>query len=100
MVTNATYESTRLKRAHLSRHAQKRTQQRGISATSVKLICAFGERSHDGQGGVRCVMTREAVKQLASAIGRNQQVDALAGTYVVLSAEDNSVVITAGHRYQ
>ena len=100
MNTNATYESNRDKRARLTLHAQKRSQQRGISTDSVRLILSFGERSHDGCGGVRCLMTQEAVKRLESAVGRSQKVDALAGTYVVLSAEDNTVVITTGHRYQ
>ena len=100
MQTNISYESNKLKRAIMTRHAQKRSAQRGFSTDSVELIRTFGERSHDGHGGVRCLMTRSAVERLGNMLGRSQRLDALAGAYIVLSAEDDAVVITASHRYQ
>jgi hypothetical protein len=100
MQTNLAYHSNKLKRAIMTRHAEKRSAQRGFNRDSVELIRAFGERSHDGHGGIRCLMTREAVERLGNVLGRSQRLDALAGAYVVLSADDDAVVITASHRYQ
>ena len=45
-------------------------------------------------------MTRACVERLVNVLGHSQRLDALAGAYVVLSAEDDAVVITASHRYQ
>lgn len=100
MQTNIAFESNKFKRAIMTRHAHKRSAQRGFTPDSVELIRTFGERSHDGQGGVRCLMTRAAVERLCNLLGRSQQLEALAGAYVVLSADDNAVVITVSHRYQ
>lgn len=100
MQTNLSFESNKYKRAIMTRHAQKRSAQRGFNPDSVELIRTFGERSHDGQGGIRCLMTRACVERLGNVLGHSQRLDALAGAYVVLSAEDDAVVITASHRYQ
>ncbi len=83
----------------LSRHAQRRVQQRSIGADAVQVITTFGERTHDGRGGIRCLMTDKAVARVVRTFGRTQQIDSLAGAYAVLSAADESVVITVGHRY-
>ena len=100
MQTNHAFESNKLKRAIMTRHAHKRNAQRGFTRDSVELIRTFGERSYDGQGGIRCLMTRAAVERLGCFLGHSQQLEALAGAYVVLSADDDAVVITASHRYQ
>ena len=99
MHSNIGYEPNGFRRAVLTHHAQKRSGQRGFTSDSVEVIRTFGERSFDGHGGVRCLMTRNAVDRLARVLGRSQKLDALAGAYVVLSAEDDSVVITASHSY-
>ena len=99
MQTNLGFESNRQRRAVLTRHAQKRVAQRGLPRESVDVIRTFGERTYDGHGGVRHLMTRAAVERLARVVGRSQQLDALAGAYIVVSADDDSVVITASHRY-
>jgi hypothetical protein len=98
--TKAGFESNKFKRAMMTRHAQKRSAQRGFARESVELIRTFGERSHDGRGGIRCFMTRAAVERLGCVFGHSQQLEALAGAYVVLSAADEAVVITASHRYR
>lgn len=100
MQTNFAFESNKFKRAIMTRHAHKRSAQRGFTRDSVELIRTFGERCHDGQGGIRCLMTRAAVDRLVVVLGRSQQLEALAGAYVVVSADDDAVVITASHRYQ
>lgn len=96
--SNATYESTTLRKADLSRHAQKRAQQRGLSQDQAPIIMAYGEPEHDGHGGIRYLMTDKAMARLVRALGRNQCIDGLAGAYVVVSADDGTV-ITVGHRY-
>jgi hypothetical protein len=100
MQTNQSFESNKFKRATMTRHAQKRSSQRGFNVDSVELIRTFGERSHDGRGGIRCLMTRAAVDRLENVLGHSQRLEALAGAYVVLSAQDDAIVITASHRYQ
>ena len=100
MQTNLSFESNKFKRAIMTRHAQTRSAQRGFNPDSVELIRTFGERSHDGCGGIRCLMTRVAVERLGNVLGHSQRLDSLAGAYVVLCAEDDAVVITASHRYQ
>ena len=97
MHTNMTFEPMRQRKSIMTRHAKKRGAQRGINHQQVELIRAFGARSHDGIGGVRCLMTRDVVERLATAFGHTQKLDSLIGTYIVVSAEDDAVVITAGH---
>lgn len=84
----------------MTRHAQKRRAQRGFSPDCIELIRIFGERSYDGHGGIRCLMTKTAMERLGNVFGRSQKLDALAGAYVVLSATGDEIVITASHRYQ
>ena len=100
MQTNMCFESKKVRKAVLTRHAQKRRAQRGFNSDCIELIRTFGERSYDGQGGIRCLMTKAALERLGNALGRSQKLDALAGAYLVLSADGDEVVITAGHRYQ
>jgi hypothetical protein len=100
MQTNLGYESRKSQRAILSRHAQKRMAQRGFTDASVKLIQAFGETSYDSNGAIRYLMTRAAVEKVGCIFGRSQKLDALAGAYVVLSADDAPTVITVSHRYK
>jgi len=96
--SNATYQPAGRRKAEMSRHAQKRSQQRGLGEDQVPIITAYGETEHDGRGGIRYLMTDKAMARLMRALGRNQCIDGLAGAYVVLSADDGTV-ITVGHRY-
>lgn len=96
--SNATYQPAARRRAELTRHAQKRSQQRGLSVDQAPIIEAFGDAEHDGHGGIRYLMTDKAMNRLIRALGRNQCIDGLAGAYVVISADDGNV-ITIGHRY-
>jgi hypothetical protein len=70
-----------------------------VPTNAVPVITAFGEASYDGKGGVRYLMTEKAMDRLVRTLGRNQQIDALTGTYVVVSSQDHETVITLGHRY-
>lgn len=97
--SNSHYESSRRMKAEMSRHARLRSQQRGIPVDAVPLYQAYGERSHDGKGGIRYLMTERAMANLIRAAGRSQRIDALAGTYIVVSADDERTVITMSHLY-
>ena len=96
--SNAAYQPSARRKAVMSRHAQKRAQQRGLGEDHVPIITAYGEPEHDGRGGIRYLMTDKAMARLVRALGRNQCIDGLAGAYVVVSA-DAGTVITIGHRY-
>lgn len=97
-IGNAHYLPTSRTKRELSLHAHKRGYQRGISAASAALVVAFGEMEHDNHGGVRYLMTVKALEKLRSVVGNSQKVDALAGVYAVVSAND-STIITVAHRY-
>lgn len=99
MVSNENIEFFSRRKIELSRHAKQRGKQRAISPECAELIILFGERSHDGRGGIRCLMTDHSMARLTRAVGHSQRGDSLAGCYVVLSAEDESRVITMGHCY-
>jgi hypothetical protein len=97
--SNAHYLPALRQKIEFSRHAAKRSQQRAIPADALPLLLAYGERSHDGRGGVRYMMTHSSLAAVARAVGRSQRLDALAGAYAVVSADDERAVITVGHRY-
>lgn len=96
--SNFTYQPSSRRKAEMSIHAQKRSQQRGLATDQVPVITAFGGPDHDGRGGIRYLMTDNAMTRLVRALGRNQCIDGLVGAYVVISTDDNKV-ITIGHRY-
>lgn len=95
---NRNYLSKREAKIELTRHAARRCQQRAIAPESARLVKAFGERSFDGKGGIRYLMTANSIKLLGRAIGRLSVVEAMAGLYLVVSAFDDQTIITLGHR--
>ena len=99
MISNANYDSMSRRKIEFSRHANKRAQQRAIPQECVPLILAYGERTHDGQGGIRYLLTEKAMVSLGRAIGHSQRLETLTGCYAVVSAEDEETIITVGHRY-
>lgn len=96
--TDFEFQSARSRRRPMSRHANKRAQQRGIDKAALPLLLAYGRREFDGKGGIRYLMTSDSLETLSRAVGRTKQVEALAGLYAVVSATDQTV-ITMGHRY-
>ncbi|MDK3021611.1 DUF4258 domain-containing protein [Cupriavidus taiwanensis] len=95
---NPRFVPTRYRPASMSRHADKRAQQRGIDKAALPLLLAYGQREFDGKGGVRYLMTATSLNALSRVVGRTKQVESLAGVYVVVSTEDQTV-ITMGHRH-
>ena len=97
--TNTNFELTSHRKIEMRRHASIRSQQRAIPIECVDLIVFFGERSHDGRGGIRCLMTEKSIARLERAVGHSQRLGNMTGCYAVISADDESVVITVGHKY-
>lgn len=95
---NLSFEPNSLVKKTFSKHAQKRSCQRGISNLCIPLVLTFGEREFDGRGGIRYLMTTNSINRLRCVVGTTQQVENLAGVYAVLSTEDQTI-ITVGHRY-
>lgn len=94
--SNEGYQANNRRLARVSRHAEKRAQQRCIDKRSLLLVLAYGQREFDGQGGIRYLMTADS--SLRRAVGHTLRVKALAGAYAGVSAED-STLITVGHRF-
>lgn len=84
-------------RASKSRHAVMR-QGRAITDRDIRIVTVYGERSFDNKGGERFFMSKSAIKAMANDFGRTQLVERLAGVYVVITV-DGQTVITVGHYY-
>lgn len=93
--SNANYISTRTERIRMSRHAQKRCQQRGGKEDQIPLIKAFGEPEHDGRGAIRYTMTETAMQHLYRSCGYGKKLEKLKGMYIVVSHEDGTVITVA-----
>ena len=78
----------------LTRHADRRAQQRAISKACIPLIRAYGKRQYDGHGGVTYLMTYGAINTLIRAVGRTAAIERLEGVYIVVDADDQNAVIT------
>lgn len=100
--TNCSLQSnryTRIMNCKSTKHSEKRAKQRGVQSKAVGIVLTFGVQEYDGKGGIRYQLTQDAMKKLYATCGKTKELEAMAGVYVVVSAED-SAVITVGHRYQ
>jgi hypothetical protein len=97
--SNVSYSSKRDQRIRMSKHAQKRCQQRGTDQAHVPLLRLFGEAVHDGKGATCHSMTQAAMRNMYRVIGYTKKLETLAGRYIVVSIADGTV-ITCGHIYQ
>lgn len=82
----------------LTKHADRRAQQRAISKACIPILRAFGRRRHDGRGAVTYLMTSDAMDLLIRAVGRTPAVERLQGVYMVEDILTNSI-ITIGHSW-
>lgn len=103
MHSNSNFESNKPAKARrakleLSRHAGKRMQQRSITDLQIELVRRYGELEHDGNGGIRRMMTTKAMNNLIRDLGNTPQIERLRNVYVVTDSADE-VVITVAHRY-
>ena len=89
---------TDLNPQRLTKHADRRAQQRAISKACIPILLAFGRRRHDGRGAVTYLMTSDAMDLLIRAVGRTPAVERLQGVYMVEDVQTKSI-ITIGHSW-
>lgn len=85
---------------NMTRHAQVRMQQRGISPLILEWLVTYGARTHDQHGGMVCYFDRNARRRLGRAVGARvvDLLGELLTSYAVLDGD--GAVITAGHRFK
>lgn len=84
--------------APLTRHAQARMQQRGISPELIGLLAAYGARAHDHHGGELRFFDKAARRRLRQAAGEAawRRIEPKLGVYAVIARD--GCVVTVGHR--
>ena len=86
-------------REFLTRHAQSRMQQRGISAATLDALLDYGRVKHAGGGRDIVFFDKKARVRLARAgVLPAPAVDRAWKSYAVV--ESDGAVITVGHRYR
>lgn len=80
-----------IRKIHLTRHAQKRKQQRGITENVISLIEIFGESKHQKGGSEVLYIPRQRQKELRIAL------DKIDGVQVI--ASNDGEIITVQHEY-
>ena len=77
---------------NITRHAQARGQQRGISTAHVKLIAAFGQSKRRAGNATAFFSDKNGLKDLEKILREGvQALDKLRGQ-VVLLADDDSII--------
>lgn len=82
----------------LTRHAQKRLQQRGIPESLVDVLIDFGHTSKTSKGCEIVFLTERDKRQIAGSLAQQNVCSRVGNTYLVLDPCGN--VVTAGHRYR
>jgi hypothetical protein len=83
----------------LTKHAEKRMNQRGISKEMMELIYEHGREQYDHRGGVRIMLTKKMIGLLVKRLPKLKKMfERVKSTYLVISSNDGAV-ITAGHLY-
>lgn len=83
----------------LSRHAEQRCQQRGISFEALAVLRRFGERTRSGDG-FSYTMTKRSHRAARRAMGQaayGKVADRISGCFMVIVA-DGQTVITVSHQ--
>jgi len=82
----------------LTKHAQRRLQQRAIPEPMLSLLFQYGDCRNAGDGCMKITLTRKGAKRLhrdlQTLLG---QFDSLRNTYLVESPD--GAVITVGHQH-
>lgn len=82
-----------------TRHADQRSQKRGIDKEALRAATLFGDRFVLDDGSVVHLVTRRAAARIVDALGLRPGYvdDALRGTYVVIRR--SGAVVTCGRRW-
>ena len=83
---------------HLTRHAAKRLQQRGIPETILPLLYDYGHEEYDHHGSRTVFFSRRGRERVARVLGATEykQLQRALDAYVVI--DQNDCVVTVGHR--
>ena len=83
-----------------TRHAAKRSQQRGIPALVTGWLLDYGNQTFDGNGGVIRYFTRQSIRQMEGEIGLTplRRMSEYLRCYLVQGSRDGAV-ITVGKRH-
>lgn len=80
----------------LSRHAQKRLQQRGIPEAFVDVLMDFGVTQHIRHGAEVVYLRRKERRMLRNCLAARELPRHFQNAYLVVSTDGQ--IITAGHR--
>mgnify|MGYP001173701841 CR=1 FL=1 len=95
------YASSKMQASRpLSRHAQVRSQQRGISLELVDLLLDYGQERHVGHGATVLSFPKSARERLRQTLSRKvfASISSRLDVYAVVG--DHGCIMTLGHRYQ
>ncbi len=85
---------------HLSRHASKRAQQRGISRQTMDLVMERADQYRDARDGcVTCWISRRQCAQLRSEGLAAAQIERAVNVFLVIQPADG-VIVTTMHGYK
>ena len=81
----------------MTRHANERSQQRGIPPFVIDLLLDFGESEHDHHGGEIRYFGKQGKRRVVRHLGQilASRLDSIWDAYAVTA---DGVVVTAGHR--
>lgn len=83
----------------MTKHAQARTQQRGIPPLIIDLLEQFGAKEKAGDGAVMFFFDKAARRQVKAHAGSMaRHLDDYLDIYAVVSSDAS--VITVGHRFE
>ena len=84
-----------------TRHAEIRTQQRGIPPIVDRLLDEFGEETYDHHGGVKVYFSKGSIREMKRKLGREpvQKLSEFFRYYRIDSSHDGCIITTA-HKYR
>jgi hypothetical protein len=85
---------------NLTRHAENRMQQRGITRQALDCVLAYGRESYDNHGCQVIWFDKQARRRICEEEGGEvaRKLEKCLNTYAVIDLE--GTVITVGHRYR
>jgi hypothetical protein len=83
-----------------TRHADTRSQQRGIPPLVSEWLDQYGREEYDGRGGLRLYFDKHCIRAMERDMGREpvRRMESYFGCFKVVSTCDGTT-ITVGHRH-
>lgn len=84
----------------LTRHAEVRMQQRGITMATLQSLLEYGAKTHDHRGAAIVYFDKKAKSRIRKVSQRQayQALEKQLNAYAVVTAE--GAVVTVGHRHR